>query len=66
MLDCRDPFSSELLEEARIDGADNGEQGPPLPAPGGGRGIPSEKVLGTSVGYTERILLVHQLLDLNT
>ena len=38
----------------------------PFPAPGGGRGIPSEKVLGASVGYIERILLVNQLLDLNT
>ena len=32
MLDGRDPFSSELLEEAGIDSADNGEQGP-FPCP---------------------------------
>lgn len=38
----------------------------PFPALGGGPRIPSEKVLGASVGCRERILLVHQLLDLNT
>lgn len=66
MVDSRDPFSSELLQEACIDGADNGGQGP-FPCPGRkARGIPSEKVLGSSVGCRERILLVHQLLDLNT
>lgn len=62
MVDGRDP-SQELLQEVCMT-VQIMEGRAPFPAlrPE----IPSEKVLGSSVGCRERILLVHQLLDLNT